>query len=335
MGDLYYRAGRLDEAAGKYREALSLKSDFRSSALKLAHLHGLREDHDETAKWIERFATMTPGSGMMGEGFWWKAALHHTLGADSQALRELEQSLDFTRDAQFASGEAKAHWLRSMVYLEKGDWAASRLDMRCWSDYAHHRDPPRVWAEAVLNYHLGRIDLNEGKLDSLAHRIEEMESVHLRVDEERWKNLTAYWHGLLRAELLLAQGNLDQAVAVASDLESPVGLTIDDEIDLFLNPWLPEDVLARAYARRGDVAEAIAEYERLMVPDPNQRGRRMIHPKYHYRLATLYEAAGSDLRAEQEYERFLAIWKHADPGKPEVIDARQRLSALKEANQGL
>ena len=94
-------------------------------------------------------------------------------------------------------------------------------------------------------------------------------------------------------------------------------------------PFL-KDVLSQAYQQKGDLDKAIAAYERLITFDPESDERRLIHPKYHYRLAKLYEQKGWKGKAIEHYEKFLSLWKDADPGIAEVEDAKKRLAGQKE-----
>jgi tetratricopeptide (TPR) repeat protein len=45
-------------------------------------------------------------------------------------------------------------------------------------------------------------------------------------------------------------------------------------------------------------------------------------------LGKIYEQKGQKEKAIENYKKFLDLWKDADPGLPEVEDARQRLAAM-------
>jgi tetratricopeptide (TPR) repeat protein len=132
---------------------------------------------------------------------------------------------------------------------------------------------------------------------------------------------------VLASEILLAENLPEKAIETLN--QSPrFGFLSPGLIVIVYNfPYL-KDVAARAYIKMGEVGKAIAEYERLTTFDPKQPERRLIHPLYYYRLAKLYEQKGNRAKARARYERFLELWKDADPGQPEVNDARARLAAL-------
>jgi tetratricopeptide (TPR) repeat protein len=83
------------------------------------------------------------------------------------------------------------------------------------------------------------------------------------------------------------------------------------------------DIAPRAYLALGQLDSAIAGYERAVeIPG-------WIFPRYHYRLAQVYERKGLKAKAINEYEKFLKIWGKADPIYKGPADVRKRIAKLK------
>lgn len=67
-------------------------------------------------------------------------------------------------------------------------------------------------------------------------------------------------------------------------------------------------------------------------PLPETTGRQSygdIYVKSFYNLGRLYELQGDTAKAIEHYEKFLNLWKDADPGLPEVDETTVRLADLK------
>jgi tetratricopeptide (TPR) repeat protein len=91
--------------------------------------------------------------------------------------------------------------------------------------------------------------------------------------------------------------------------------------------------LARAYFESGDLARAEEEYIRITLLSVGRLECGDIYAKAFFMLGRIAERQGDGDRARRSYSRFLDLWKDADPGTPEVEEAKKRLAAL-EAGSG-
>jgi tetratricopeptide (TPR) repeat protein len=85
------------------------------------------------------------------------------------------------------------------------------------------------------------------------------------------------------------------------------------------------DLLAQAYLVAGDLTKARETYEKITVLTTGRMGWGASYAKSYYRLGLIAERQGDTARAREQFGKFLEIWKDADPGLPEVADAKKRL----------
>ena len=87
--------------------------------------------------------------------------------------------------------------------------------------------------------------------------------------------------------------------------------------------------LGLAYFKSGDLDKAQEEYERILAMTTGRLFFGDIYAKSFYMLAMIYEEQGNKTKSIEHYEKFLSLWMDADPGIPEVEDARRRMAGLK------
>jgi len=326
MGDLYFRMGKLDEALVQYKEALFVKPNFGASSGNIAYIYALKEDYAEAMKWVDYLIAIAPSSGTRADGYWQKAFYNYLLGNLNRTLNNLETVEDLLEPIEYEFGMAFVNWIWTWIYYDQGKLQLSRDHLN--DCYANLGGISASYTAIFYNFYLGLIDLKQENLDSAKAKLAAIEP--LLADIEPYFNDRAlFLHDLLYAEVLLAQDSIEKSIAIGERaskfaVEQPPGWSFSGRHIL-----CDQDVMARAYIKKGDVDRAIIEYERLTDPDPNKRGRYLIRPTWHYKCAKLYEEKGQKAKAIEQYEKFLDIWMDADADRPELIDAKKQLARLK------
>ena len=88
------------------------------------------------------------------------------------------------------------------------------------------------------------------------------------------------------------------------------------------------DALADAYQQGGRLDKAAETYGRIQELLQGRWFWEAIYARSSYKLGKLYEQMGKNAEAHENYRKFLELWKDADPGLPEVKDAKRGLAGL-------
>jgi tetratricopeptide (TPR) repeat protein len=153
----------------------------------------------------------------------------------------------------------------------------------------------------------------------------------LRVFLENGFNKRAFrfYHSLM-GQIELARGDFARAVDY---LEQALSLSpfpsIKDFVYVHKHMTLILDPLALAYYRNGDLEKALETYKKISQLTSaiiSYEGDTCL--KSFYMLGKIHEQQGNSGIAVENYQKFLDLWKDADPGIAEVEDARIRLVNL-------
>jgi len=324
LAEFYFRMGRLDDSIAKYKEGLKIKPDYHYSFSGLVYVYALKENYQESIKWIDQLINISPYPGIKARGYLLRGFYSYWMGKWNQSIADLNRVISLDDGEGNHYRRLWAEWLKGWIYYEKGDYASSEKCYKNWFNSLVELGSDSQFLRARYAFSLGLIELKRAQLDSAKSKLNEIERLV--------PNRDVIDYALLFGEAMLAENQPRKVIPVFKKKApiKPPWLGADPSDAIFYNiPFIKRDVLARAYKKNGDIDKAIVEYERLTTFDPNSKDRRLIHPRYHYRLADLYHIKSLNEKAIEQYSKFLRLWENADPGMEEVDDAKERLAELK------
>jgi serine/threonine protein kinase/Tfp pilus assembly protein PilF len=330
IANLYYTDGKLDASIDKYKEVLEINPNA-GAEYNLSLINALKGDFDQAIDWTNKLIAHESPYFMKPGGICLRGFFYCYTGQYNEALRDFKVSYDTFKEWNNLYFQVCNELLTGLLYCEEKNDEQGRKYINTYQQFFNTSS--KSSAPVIYNFTgeplLAFMDIRLGNLDSarvrLDHLNEILPNVHVTIRE-----ITNMHIQLLKAEYLLSRDSVDAAISVGEKIrEVPLSrYYFSTDRFFFYNLPFSKDVLARAYIKKGKIGKAIAEYERLIHFHPDSRDRRIMHPKYHYDVARLYQENGQKHKAIQHYQKFLELWKNADENIPEFIDAGKQLKKL-------
>jgi tetratricopeptide (TPR) repeat protein len=309
-GDLYAFSGRLDRAMESYKKADEIRPGF--STLKIGHMH-LFNGRYAAAESCYNAAASSSDKWDRSEARTYLAIIPIYQGKFEEGLEMLDLAIGADEMEQvLRRWNAEKYRLATNIYLQRQDYDEAAKRARRTRDVllkAYPENPGFVfdlYVHALVR--AGRITEAEEALDILESTLADGAPIH------------SYTYLSIKANIACAKGDLDAAIGY-----------FEDALKSAPDPYFYiRAMLGEAYLEAGRLEQAVSILEQALS---RYDAPRLLIPiravKTYYSLGRAYEESGWTDKAVQQYEVFLEIWKDADPGMPEIEDARRRLAGLK------
>jgi tetratricopeptide (TPR) repeat protein len=311
MGEAYLFMGLPEKAAERYAHTRAIDPGFDAGRIGEAVALGTLGRYDEAL-------SLNPA----------QTALTAVLLSRVGRYREASQILTGATSSTVPISAATAYLLAAVIALERGDASDALRQTASLRRVIARASQPRVRMSNVTAHVLsGLASLRSGDAANARSWLDGARKLHNPAAESE-----AWWCKALEAEIVLSHGDARSAATMFASSEptrkwfanDPVGIAV-------VANHLPfRDGAARAARAGGDPAGAIARYRALTTFGPESKWVSVLEPRYVLELARLLEKTGDRRSALTEYQRFLELWKRADPGLPELDEARRAVGRLQD-----
>jgi eukaryotic-like serine/threonine-protein kinase len=311
--DLYAWSGKLDQAIESYKKALEIKPDFYMSLCKLGDMYVYKKDYAKAESCFEALSSSN-------EKLWRSTGRMYLVliplyqGKFGDALKVLDDGIAADRMEQVEGvSNAVKYFMKAGVYEEQKKMALALKETEMGMQILKKATPNNPDnGSAYYAYLLAK----SGKI---AEADESAKALKKDIEGKDTTKMSSYWWTL--GEIVEAKGDTNMALSYFERVykESPTP------------SFSLRSHLGEIYLKKGRLDEAVSELEKALSRyDDNRVWAASIAVKAYYLLGLAYEKSGWNKKAIEKYEEFLDIWRDADPGIPEVADAKERVKKLKE-----
>jgi tetratricopeptide (TPR) repeat protein len=247
------------------------------------------------------------------------AILNLSAGKFDKAISYIQQGIKEASDLGEQGWLDHFHLALSSLYLEKGNIKGAAEE--CQKALDNQLENPSARTRITALYLKGHIALKMNNRKESRIIADE-----LRKAVDNWLNpkLMRYYYHLI-GHICLEENSIEDAIAY---FEKAISL-LPYQSDHMGDEHAPfYDSLALAFFRAKDYENARKWYEKILDLTLGRIDYGDIYAKSFFMLGKIYEQKGWKGKAIESYQKFLDLWKDADPDIPEIEDARRRLTAL-------
>jgi eukaryotic-like serine/threonine-protein kinase len=306
-GDVYAQSGQIDAAIESVKKAVAIKPDFSPSLERLGYLHLFKQKYVLAEKYFKRLtAADDPLTRALGRSDlalipMMQGKLHLALEVINNAIAANRMDLKYWHELE------QNHFCKATIYEARGELGLAIQEIKTGMNISKKADPE--FPLIRRHYYTYLLSRNGQKAKA--------EAVVQEMKKENEKNKQLIWHSPSSGCIALAN----------NDLESAQYNFAKGKIFNFIGSY----IWASVFLRLGAPDQTVAILEKALAGYSRDRALNPIDSvEAHYLLGMAYEKLGLTAKAIRKYEEFLDIWENADPGLPEVIDAKQRQKKLKK-----
>jgi tetratricopeptide (TPR) repeat protein/TolB-like protein len=249
------------------------------------------------------------------------AALYILQGRFNKAKDQFKQDIEHADNVGEKAWKSSSHLLLAALYLKTGNPENALNEIENAWTIAHEEELLDDKRMALVRKTLAYIEMK--LLDDAQRVTDELED---SIRKGKNQKLLRYL-SLLKGMTELERGNYSSAIEEFKKASSLLPFQNDaifgENHAIFLDP------LALAYYKAEDLETARDEYKRITKLTIGRLWDGDIYARSFYMLGKIYEQQGDKTKAIEHYEKFLDLWKNADPGMAEVEDAKKRLAGLR------
>jgi tetratricopeptide (TPR) repeat protein len=326
LAETYLASGQPEKALEKYARVLEINRSFYNAHNGRAWAFGMLGRFDEALAETRTLQDAQLAAHVpRGDSRYLAAFLLSRVGRYREAASEIAEGLKDAQQVTSTVQSASLNFLSAGIALDRGD--LSRAESASGEGQRFIPKIPEAQLRRVFTIitatNDGVVQARQGRLDTARKSLDEARKIaDVKQPNERWALQ------VLEAEIALASGNAAQAEQTIGAGEPATRAFFNVNLisgSISSNNFSFPDEFARVRRARGDAAGAIALYRRLLMPDISQKWTLFYEPRYVLEIARLLDHQGDRAGAREQYQRFADLWKNADPGLPELAEARVKL----------